>query len=519
VGTGLVRGRWAVASTIVALLQTACVVPIRSSPAVEGKVVDAETGRPVAGAVVVVRYDGRTHDVLPDRDVIAHEEAQSDALGQFRAGPLRSFGPALWPLLRIEARLVAVLGDGYRCARPRHIAPGEPLEIHLEPARDSLERRESCRPLSARPGEAPVYTAAWRALFPAEAPERSLAERQMDRVLWARSVLGFGQNCEGPVLDLALAPGGGRAALLVAKREGVEVQAAELTATQPGIAHGVGWERQSPPRRIAWTSPRELVLWQPASRARRAISPMRLASDGLEVMWTAPGDRSLAPAAPALGLRPSRPRAPLDPADLSDEGDALWLGRSFALQRRLDPKTGLADEQLRITRPDGSSTTIELPGEACGPAGRFGRPHYRIAMGGRMALDLRFVDGGCHALAIDLQDGASSRLDHADGGAVCRETRRIPAEHLRLALRGYTRELEAALTRSGADPAAARSLQIAPDGAVTVEARDFAGRPRQLAAPRFPVTTPLRRIEVSIAGASTPAIEDLPLAVPSPEPL
>ena len=518
-GTGRARGRWAAASTIVALIQTACVVPIRSSPAVEGIVVDAETGRPVAGAVVVVRYDGRYHDVLPDRDVIAHEEARTDALGQFLAGPLRTFGLAVWPLLRIEARVVAVLGDGYRCARPHPVAPGEPLEIRLEPARDSLERRESCRPVSARPGEAAAYTAAWRALFPAEAPERPQAERQMDRVLWARSVLGFGQNCEGPVLDLALAPGGSRAALLVAGREGVEVQAAELMAAQPGIARGVGWERRSPPRRIAWTSPRELVLWQPASPTRRAISPSRLASDGLEVVWTASGARSLAPAAPALGLRPSRPRAPLDPADLNDEGDALWLGRSFAIHRTLDPKTGLASERLRITRRDGSSTSIELPGEACGPAGRFGRPHYRIATGGRMALDLRFVDGGCHALAIDLEDGASSRLDHTDGGGVCRDTRRIPAEHLGLALRGYIRELEAALTRSGADPAAAYTLRIAPDGAVTVETRDFAGRPRRLAAPRFPVATPLRRIEVSVVGASTPAPEGAPLAVPSPEPL
>ena len=136
-----------------------------------------------------------------------------------------------------------------------------------------------------------------------------------------------------------------------------------------------------------------------------------------------------------------------------------------------------------------------------------------------MALDLRFVDGGCHALAINLEDGAVSRLDHADGDGVCRDTRRIPAEHLGLALRGYIRELEAALTRSGADPAAAYTLRIAPDGAVTVETRDFAGLPRRLAAPRFPVATPLRRIEVSIVGASTPAPEGAPLAVPTPEPL
>ena len=209
---------------------------------------------------------------------------------------------------------------------------------------------------------------------------------------------------------------------------------------------------------------------------------------------------------------------------------ALWPARSsdvelatveeaLILASIIEKETGLANERLRITRRDGSSTSIQLPGEACGPAGRFGRPHYRIAAGGRMALDLRFVDGGCHALAIDLEDGESSRLDHADGGGVCRDTRRIPAEHLGLALRGYIRELEAALTRSSADPAAAYTLRITPDGAVTVETRDFAGRPRRLAAPRFPVATPLRRIEVSVVGTSTPAPEGAPLAVPSPEPL
>ena len=57
------------------------------------------------------------------------------------------------------------------------------------------------------------------------------------------------------------------------------------------------------------------------------------------------------------------------------------------------------------------------------------------------------------------------------------------------------------------------------DGAVTVETRDFAGRPRRFAAPRLPVATPLRRIEVSVVGASTPAPAGAPLAVPSPEPL
>ena len=37
--------------------------------------------------------------------------------------------------------------------------------------------------------------------------------RSIERQLAARSVLGFGENCQGPVLDMAISPGGERAPL------------------------------------------------------------------------------------------------------------------------------------------------------------------------------------------------------------------------------------------------------------------------------------------------------------------
>ena len=62
------------------LLLTSCVVlPVRIGPAVDGQVVDQASGKPVADALVVVRFDGRYDDVLPDRDLIGHQEARTDA--------------------------------------------------------------------------------------------------------------------------------------------------------------------------------------------------------------------------------------------------------------------------------------------------------------------------------------------------------------------------------------------------------------------------------------------------------
>jgi len=91
------------------------------------------------------------------------------------------------------------------------------ITIELEPALDVDDQRESCRPIPAERGEAEAYMAAWRALFPSELKPAELeAERQLSRVLEARSVFGFGENCVGPAIDLALSANGSLAGVSVA---------------------------------------------------------------------------------------------------------------------------------------------------------------------------------------------------------------------------------------------------------------------------------------------------------------
>ena len=198
-----------------ALGLTACVVlPVRIGPTVEGQVVDQATGKPIAGAIVVVRFDGRYDDALPDRDLIGHEEALTDASGRFQMGRIVRPGFSAWPLFKTEARVVGVMHEGYRCAAPRAAPESGLLRIALIPALDMLDRRDSCRPVSAERGEVTAYMDAWRTLFAddaARAPDES--ERQVERLLAARTVLGFGENCTGPVTDLAVAPDGARAAI------------------------------------------------------------------------------------------------------------------------------------------------------------------------------------------------------------------------------------------------------------------------------------------------------------------
>jgi hypothetical protein len=228
-------------------------------------------------------------------------------------------------------------------------------------------------------------------------------------------------------------------------------------------------------------------------------------SDRSEVIWTGPRalpgalERSL----PASSKRTSS-RLPLDPEDLSDEAETRWFGRSFALERYLDPETGLSRDRLRVTREDGSHHEINLPGETCGPRARFGRPHYRITSTGQLGLDLRWVEGGCHALRIDFETGAWARLDHGDAPSVCRAQRRIAPGQLATALRGWSRELHSTMDQAGADPDAAYTLSIEPDGATQLRARDFAGKPLTLKAPHFPVATPLRRIDVTNVAPAPP---------------
>ena len=489
----------ALAASLVLSLSSCILLPVRVAPGIEGTVVDQADGEPLAGAIVLVRFDGHYGDALPDREHLGHAETTTGPDGRFSVKTYLRGGVSLWPHFRTEARVVGVMREGYRCPPPRLVPSSEPVLIALSAALDPGDRRDSCRPVSARRGEAEAYQAAWHELFPARAStEEREQQHQLERLLVARAALGFGENCEGPVRDLTLAPGGHHAAFVADAAEGPEVRLVELAPGASGRDRLVARAEGVPPRRLAWTGPDELVLWQPSSEADRVISPSIFAPGRSEVLWTGPHalPQALDRGIPASSGRTSS-RHPLDPEDLSDEAETRWFGRSFALERRLDPETGLSRDRLRVTREDGSRHEIDLPGESCGPRARFGRPHYRITAAGRLGLDLRWVEGGCHALRIDFETGAWARLDHGDAPGVCRAQRRIAPGQLATALRGWTRELHMAMDEAGADPGAAYTLRIEPDGAAQLRARDFAGEPLTLKATRFPVATPLRRIDVT----------------------
>ena len=482
------------AGTLAVLGALGCVpLPMIVTPPVAGHVRDAKTGQPVAGAVVVVRYDARYDDLLPDRDVIAHRELVSAADGSFALGRSANAGLELWPLLRTEARVVGVIADGYRCPPPRVVSEGS-AEIELAPALDADDRRDSCRPLGARAAEAPRYLAAWQALHPhGDARAEREGERELARVLDARSSFGFGENCQGPVVDLALAPDGHHVAWTIAAGASASVEVRSTDAMEKrGAPVALSEDRAS--RRLAWTARGELMLWEPASDLDRMLSSSPLGSRGADVVWR-PAGVAAPPASLAEGA------LPLEPSDLRDEGDARRLGRTFQVTRTLDPESGLPREILRISRGPRDSREIELPGEPCGPHGDFGQPQLRIAADTRTALDLRYAGDGCGVVAIDLETGKWKRLDTARG-SICAAERGVPMNHLRTAMRGYATEVEEALEKAGADPTEAYALRIAPDGSTTAAAQGHTGSPLRVAVPRFPLRTPLRRIEVGVIGSS-----------------
>jgi hypothetical protein len=258
-----------------------CVMPVRVGPGLEGTVVDRTTGAGIEGAIVVVSYDGRYGDKLPDREHLGHAETRTGPDGSFRLPRYVRGGLAVWPLFQVETRVATVLHAGHRCAAPLHVEKDGPVRIEMVPALDAADQRDSCRPVASRRGEAEAYRTAWRALFPSDAPARDREqERELARTLEARAALGFGQNCTGPIIDLALAPGGERAAFVAAGRRGKEVQLVDLGAQGAAAPRSVGSAADAPPRRLAWTGAGELVLWQPASAADRAISPSVFSRDG-----------------------------------------------------------------------------------------------------------------------------------------------------------------------------------------------------------------------------------------------
>lgn len=484
--------------TALVLVLGGCLLPVRSAPGVAGIVTDQASKEPVEGALVVVRFDGRYGDQLPDREHLGHAETTTDSDGRFRLPRYTRGGLSVWPLFRTEARVVAVLREGYRCATPVHVRADREVRIGLVPALDAEDRRQSCRPLASRRGEAEGYRTAWTGLFP---PPETAADRekrrQVERLVRARAAMGFGENCDGPVSNLTLAPGGQRAAFVAAQPTGPRIELVELGAEGPRPPKVVAELEDAEGRRLAWNGAGDLVVWHPASRAQRVISSAVFAPERSQVVW------SRSPSLPAaidrsapLSAGQQDPRRPLEPADLSDEAETLWLGRSFVLEPGIDPRSGLAADRLVVTREDASRYAVDLPGESCGGA-RYGRPQYRIGAAGRLALDLRFVEGGCHAVAIDLESGRWSRLDRSSQPASCRAQRNIPPAELQTALRGWSRELDSALEAAGADRGTSYAIRIGPDGATRVQARDFAGASVELTGPRFPLETPLRRIDVT----------------------
>ena len=491
-------------AAVLAGLQISCVVlPVRFASGVSGTVVDRASGKPIAGALVVVRFDGHYDDILPDREVLGHREAKTDASGRFAIGSLIKPGISAWPTYRTEARVVAVMSDEYRCPRPLRVSDSHEVRVGLQRALDENDRRDSCRPVPAEKGEAVAYMVAWRALYPDLHAGPDIDEvHQLERLLSARSAFGFGENCEGPVLDLALSPDGRRAAFEIARDQASEVHVVELRANRSRLAQVIPRDAQSSPRRLAWMNPVDLVLWEPSEDSYQAVSPSVFSTGEFERIWSATGPASHAlnrDEGPALRFEEKAVRV-LAPEDLNDEGDSRWRGRSFVLQQRPNPETGLPQDDLRVYREDATSYTLSLPGEVCGPRGRFGRPQYRIAADNRTSLDLRFVNGGCHVVLTDLETGEWSALDAVDRAGVCRAARRVQPAEFRTALRGYTRELESAIFEAGADPAAAYALRIEADGTTRLDTRGFYGESMTIEVPRFPLDTPLQRIEITTLG-------------------
>jgi hypothetical protein len=461
-------------------------LPVQVAGPVEGSVLDASSGQPIEGALVVIRFEGIYDEVLPESELLAHREVRSGALGRFRTGPVVGPGFMPWPWLRTRARVVSVLRKGYRCAEGRLVPREGELRIALHRAANREEQRDSCRPAPAPPGEIPRYSKAWKNLQPLEIPDPgpTASEKEIDRALAVRAALGFGSNCRGPVEDLALDPSGRRVAFTVRTRERIDVWVSDSRATgATAVAHAGA----PVARMLAWTASGELAL--------------RDGADGLENIWT-PLDHPIAfPASQAPASE--GPVLAFEPADHFDEATTRWMGRAFVTLRELDAATGLPRDLLRVTGPGHTSRTLTLPGEACTRDGRFGQPHYRVSDDGRFGFDVRFLGGGCRAVSIELETGLWKRLDDSLATATCRKTRRIPASHLKTALRGYLQEIDAVLTRSGLDPASAFSLRIADSGETRIEILDPLGARRVLPVSDFPIATPLRRIDVSVLGDPT----------------
>jgi hypothetical protein len=383
-----------------------------------------------------------------------------------------------------------VAAEGYRCLAPQVATPERPLRIELLPAPEAGDGANCAAGSSAASPEAAGAAGSGRA------GELVAEDPASDDTLAARSLLGFGANCRGPIVDLTLAPDGRYAAFAARVPTGLEVRVADLGAGTKDAPVGLV-SGEAIDSRLAWTEPGGLALRTDPSPGDRSAQEA-----DLRLVWSPPvaGQPPAAPAPP--GLEAAERAAP-EAADRHDEAVLRWAGRVFRVQRAPDPASGLAREWLEVTLEEGVARSILLPGEACSLGGRFGRPEQRIASDGETALDLRWVEGGCHAIRIDLTTGDWSRLDSETSPGECRDSRRLPASALHRAVEGYARELERRLSEASLDPLAAFTLEIDSERNTRLVTRDLHGEPRVLDAPEFPIATPLRRLEVTAAGAAS----------------
>jgi hypothetical protein len=466
-------------------------------------VLDA-SGAPLPGALVVVRFDA-SYEEAPERyRPLAWRSVRSGLEGRFRAGPVLAPGIEAWPWQRSRARVLVALAEGHLCADEQELAADGSTRIALAPAGSEAERRASCPPLAGWPAGARDYAAAWRNLYAATPPDASTTppERDLSRAVAFRRGFGFGANCTGPVLDLSLAPDGSRAALLLARGGEVEVQLVELSGAPGPVRRSLAHLPAEPPPRLAWTRSGGLISAGAGSGAG-AGRPELLAGplDAPAGAGDDPAARMLwRPETPPASLAVETPDDPpaLEAADRHDDEGLRWSGRSFEDLHEVDAETGLPRDRLHVMDAGGATVTLPLPGEPCGPEGRFGRPQLRVSADGTRGLDLRFVEGACRAVAIDLTSGDWETLDGESEAGLCATQRQVPASQLAGALPGYLRELRRLLGEAGLDPAGAFVLDFESSAPARLEAQAPDGQRRALAVPPFPLATPLRRIAVGV---------------------
>ncbi len=532
---------WAAAILATGLLAgaTGCIpLPLKRAPGLHGAVVDTR-GEPIAGAHVVVRFDGSYDEILGEWDLLGHREATTDENGRFRFGNLHKDGFSAWPWFEARSAVVGVIRDGFSCADRAAALDDGSVRVVLRDGVTAEARRDSCRPVPAAPREAPGFWKAWNAL-----QEVAIArdEPRDSGSIAAKRPFGFGMNCRGPVLDAALAPDGVHLARMVTRQRDatttLRLQILELGEHGPPvIAHAAPVRLRPEVGRLAWISDGELawleesLQWRDPDRPSTSRTPPgmgrfarvlfdRTARDSAALPASRPpsptpqGVRWTATPKPVDPAAPANAATRIDPVvagdeDRHDRAALRWRDRTFTRHQRVDPNTGLPTTVLRVTRPGGATVEARLPGEACGRTGRFGRPEFALTQRGDRAVDLRYVDGGCQLVSIDLRAGTWESLATAAGPSTCQTSRDIPASQLRAGFPDYAETLQTALERSKLDPKAAFRLVLGPGRAARLEVPTETGRTEILDAPPFPMETPLRVIGVSTLGLHRlPALVD-----------